>query len=310
MPSCRVNLRIVRNFAKLVLFFSLNFFIIFAASAVFRFLAVWVDWVKYLPAKPETAVSMITSAAHWALSLSLFTSIIITLNYAIRRNYYVLMAVPCVMLLSFFICFAITLGLEHLRSLQSAPGQTVSIDDNGLILSNTLSGNETAVVLLGGTDGPRIAAVPNQPLLYLQNPVAGTELPPIPFGDDTPWFLKSLAIDIRLNAESLQRKFNEGFFPYLFYSGSLVFMLCSLGYAVKFSVWPLANLFLAALAFRGILSLETFLSSAEMRELLSSFMYPALASASVPLFFLGFGILLNLYTLLVYAAKRRDDDED
>jgi hypothetical protein len=91
-----------------------------------------------------------------------------------------------------------------------------------LILSNGLTKNETAVVLLEGTLnplGPRIAAFPGQPLVYQQTASGNFELPPVQFGDDTPWFLKSLAIDIRLNAEMFKLKFQEGIFSYLFYAG-------------------------------------------------------------------------------------------
>jgi hypothetical protein len=107
-----------------------------------------------------------------------------------------------------------------------------------------------------------------------------------------------------------QQKFTEGFFSYLFYVGSFIFMLCSLGYAVKFSVWPLANLFLAALAFRGILALKTFLNTPELQELTGSFLNNLIPAAlMLPLFFISFGLLINIYSFLVFIAKRRHDDE-
>nr|AGS52371.1 hypothetical protein [uncultured bacterium contig00073] len=184
-----------------------------------------------------------------------------------------------------------------------------------MILSNSLNRNETAVVLLKGTDdpvGPRVIAVPGQPLVFQETAASSSfDLPPVPFGNDTPWFLNSLAIDIRLNAEMFQRKFNEGLIPYLIYVFPLIFLLCSLGNVIKFSVWPIANLFLGILAFYGVLSLETFLNMPEMQYIIDSYLNGMIpVTLAVPLIFLGFGILLNLYSVLAYVARRKDNDED
>jgi hypothetical protein len=296
-----------------MLFFSLNFLIIFLVAAGLKFLSLRVEWAKNLPPKPETSLSLFIAAAHWALSLTLFSSIILVLNYAVRRSYFALMAVVSVMLLSFLFSFGISSALEQWESVPSAQTSGITLGERGLILSNSLNRNETAVVLLKGTSdpfGPRVTAIPGRPLLYHENAGANFDLPPVPFGDTTPWFLRSLSIDIRLNAEMFQRKINEGFFSYLLYAGSLIFLLCSLGFAIKFSVWPLANLFLAALAFRGILMLGTFFNTPEMQEITGSFLRNAVpVSFAVPLIFLGSGILVNLYSILVFAARRRNDDE-
>jgi len=168
--------------------------------------------------------------------------------------------------------------------------------------------------LLNGTAdplGPRVIAIPDQPMAYHRTASAGFELPPVPFGDDTPWFLKDVEIDIRLNAEMFQRKFSQGFLSYLFYVGSLIYLLCSLGYVIKFSAWPLANLFLSILAFRGILALNTFFNTQEMQMITASFLNNRIPVVyALPFIFLGFGTLVNLYSLLVFAAKRRVDDDD
>jgi hypothetical protein len=158
--------------------------------------------------------------------------------------------------------------------------------------------------------GPRVVALPGQPLIFQEAASASFDLPPVPFGDNTPWFLESLFIDIRLNAENLQKKFTDGFIPFFFYAGSLIFLLCSLGYAIKFSAWPLANLFLGILAFRGILAFEAFFNTPEMQEIAGSFLKDMLpVSLAAPLIFLGLGLLLHLYSFLVFVSKRRDNDE-
>jgi len=296
-----------------VVFFSLTFVIIFAVAAGVRFLELRVEWAKNLPPKPETSLTLFLAAAYWALSFTLFSSIIVTLNYAGRRNYFPLMTIIFVMSLSFIFCFGITTALEHGKTVPPAQTMGMPIGTKGLILSNSLNRNETAIILLRGTSepfGPRVVTIPGQPLAFQEAVSANFDLPPIPFADETPWFLKSLSIDIRLNAERLQQKFREGFDSYFVYAGSLIFMLCSLGFAIKFSVWPLANLFIAALAFRGILILETFFNTPETQEIINSFLDNKLpVQFALPLLFFGFGMLVYVYSFLVFAVKRRDDDD-
>jgi len=224
------------------------------------------------------------------------------------------MSVVCVMVLSAIFCFGINTALEQWKAVPPLYTSGVQLGGKGLMLSNGLTKNETAVVLLEGTEnplGPRVVAIPGQPLVYQQAAGGNFELPPVQFGDDTPWFLKSIAIDIKLNSEMFRQKFQEGILSYLFYAGSLIFLLCSLAYAVKFSVWPLANLFLASLVFRGVLSFNTFFTSPSMMEIIDSFLNNLIPlSAALPLFFLLTGGLVNLYSLLSYAAKRRHDDDN
>ena len=297
----------------MAIFFSLTFVIIFAVSAGVRFLELRVDWAKNLPPKPETSLTLFIAAANWALSLTLFSSIIVSLNYAIRRNYSAFMTIICVMSLSFILCFGITSALEHGKTVPPAQTMGIPLGAKGLILSNSLSRSEASVILLSGSLeplGPRVVAISGQPLIFQETASANFDLPPVPFVDETPWFLKSLSIDVRLNAETLLQKFREGFFSYFIYAGSLIFLLCSLGYAVKFSVWPLANLFIAALVFRGILMLETFFNTPEMQEITRSFLDNKLpVPLALPLLFFAFGVLVYLYSFLVFAVKRRDDDD-
>jgi len=305
---------IVKHLAKLALFFSLSFAIIFLAATGVRYLSLWVEWARTLPQKPETYLTLIISAAHWALSLALYMSMLLALSYAARRRYFAPMTVICIFVLSMFFCFSFSLALDHWKYVPSAHSGVHQLGDRGLILSNSLDGNETAVILLKGMAeplGPRVTAIPDRPLAFQESTTnASLDLPPVPFGDDTPWFLQSLIIDIRLSEEQLQKRFSEGFASFFIYSGAMIFLLSSLGFAIKFSVWPLANLFLGMLAFRGILAVETFFNSAEMQELFSAFLKNMIPSSmAVPLLFFGFGLLIHVYSILVFIAKRRDDND-
>jgi len=218
------------------------------------------------------------------------------------------------MTLSLVFCFGFSFALENWKSVPPAQSAGIPLGGKGLILSNSLNRNETAVVLLKGTAeplGPRVTAIPGQPLLFHETVNANFDLPPVPFTDITPWFLKSFYIDIRLNAEIFQKRFVEGFIPFLIHSGSLIFLLCSLGFAIKFSAWPLANLFIGILAFRGVLALETFFYSPEMQDIFDSFFKNLMpVEFAVPLIFIGFGVMVHFYSFLVFIVKRRDRDDD
>ena len=304
----------MKSFAKLALFFSLSFAIVFVGAIGVRYLILRVEWARILPQRPEAFLTTIISAAHWALSLAMYTSILLSLSYVARRRYFAPMSVVCVMVLSLLFNFGISFALFHWESVPSAETNFKPMGEKGLILSNNLNRNETAVVLLNGTSdplGPRVTAIPDRPLSFQESTAnANISLPPIPFVDDSPWFIKSFSIDLKLSDEQLQKRYAEGIFSYLLYAGSLVFMLSSLGLFInKFSVWPLANLFLGLLAFRGILAVEIFFNSPEMQDLLSSFFKNILpAPMVVPLIFFAFGLLLHTYSILFYVAKRRNED--
>ena len=304
----------MRKLAKLTIFFSLIFIIVFIAVTGIRFLSLRVEWAKNLPPKPETSLTLLITAAHWALSAALFCSIIIAVNYSLRNGIFALVSLICVMSLSFLFTFGVSTALERWKSVAPSKSPGITLGGKGLILSNALNKNETAVILLNGAAdplGPRVIAIPERPLVYQRSASGSFDLPPIPFGDDTPWFLKDIEIDIRLNAEMFQQKYLQGFLSYLFYVGSLIYLLCSLSYVIKFSAWPLANFFLSILAFRGILALNTFFNTQEMQIITASFLDNKIPAAkALPFIFLGFGTLINLYSLLVFAAKRRVNDDD
>ena len=321
----------MRNFARLILYYSLTFIIIFAAVTGLKYLSLQVDWAKILPPNPETPLTLLITSAHWALALTLFSSIILTINYIVRRGFFPLVSIISVMVLSIVFCYGISFALNQMKFMPSAQVEpaagiqsgessgaaAVPLGEKGLILSNSLNRNVTAIILLEGTAdpyGPRVIAIPGQPLTYVEAsnlPDTPLILPPIPFTDNTPWFLKSLDIDIRMNAEMFQQKFSEGILSYLTYVGSFIFILCSLGYLIKFSAWPLANLFLAMIAFRGIISLGTFFNAPEIQDIIGIFLNnKLLTSLALPLLFVGFGILVYIYTMLTAAAKRKNDNDD
>jgi len=310
-----VMLNIVRKLVKLVIFYSLCFAILFLGTTVLRFLILRIEWVRTLSQEREAVLVELITAARWALSLAVYGGVLLGLSYSVRREVFAPAAILCVGLLTIGFTFGIGQLIERWEGVPPAKTLAQPLGSPGLILSNNVRPAGTILVLLEGSakpGGSRVVATPGKPLLY-QEKFAGKDLsllslPPAPFSDNCPWFLKSLAIDLRLNAENMRRQVNAGWLPFLIYAGTLVFLLCSLMFILKFSAWPLANLFLGCLAFRGILALELFFRTPEMQDIFDSFLQNRLPRAwAVPLIFCGVGLLAQLYSFLVYLVKRQSN---
>ena len=305
-----VNLNIVRKLVNLALFFTLSFVILFLVSTGLRFLTLRIEWIRALSPAQEAAMGDLITAARWALSLGLYGGILIGLSYAVRHEIFSPTAILCVALLTICFTYGIILTLERWEQTPFTATQAQSLGQPGLILANSVRPESTVIVLLQGPQQPggsRVVATPGKPLLY-QEEFAGKDLslyslPPAPFGDDTPWFLKSLAIDLRLNAEILKQHYADTF-SFWIYTGSLIFLLCSLMFILKLTAWPLANLVVGCLAFRGVLALEIFFNTPEMQEIFDSILQNRLPlSMAVPLIFCAVGLLGFLYLFLVFLVK-------
>jgi len=310
-----VILNIVRKLVKLVLFYSLSFVILFLGATGLRFLELRIEWIRALSQEQEAVLLELMTAARWALSLAIFGGVLLGLSYAVRREVFALTAIPCIALLTIGFTFGIGQLIASWENVPPAKIPIQPLGKPGLILSNNVRPAGTVLILLEGSvkpSGSRVVATPGKPLLY-QEKFPGKDmsllsLPPAPFSDNCPWFLRSLAIDLRLNAENVRRQMNAGLLPFLVYAGTLVFLLCSLMFIMKLSAWPLANLFLGCLAFRGVLALELFFKTPEMQDVFDSFLQNRLpVSWVVPLIFCAVGLLAFLYSFLVYLVKRQSN---
>jgi hypothetical protein len=305
----------VRKLLKLVLFYSLSFALLFLITTGLRFFILRVEWIRALSQEQGAILADLIIAARWALSLCLYGGILIGLSYVVRKRVFAPVALPCIFALTLVFIWGVGLLVENVKNVPSAKTRDQPLGKPGLILSNTILPSGTVIVLLEGPANPggsRVVATPGKPMLH-QPEFAGknlaiTDLPPAPFINDCPWFLKSLAIDLRLNAEILWRHLDIGLLPFLIQTGSLVFFLCSLMFIFRLSAWPLVDLFLGCLAFRGVLSLEIFFHTPETQEVFNSFLQNRLPlSLVVPLIFCGVGALFCLYSFLVYLIKGRYD---
>ena len=276
---------------------------LFLAMSGIRFMALRLEWIS--------GRADFISAARWALSLSLYGGILLGLVYAVLQRVFAPAAILCIFLLSLGFVTGIGRGLENLSNLPATRDR--SLGGPGLILANPGIAQGTAVVLLRGPGEPaaaRVLAVPGSPMVF-QEEFAGMDhslvtMPAAPFNSGTPWFLQSIAADLRLSAENLYRRLGEGLPSFLLYAGSLVFLLTSFMFVFRLGAWPMANLFLGLPAFRGVLALETFFNANEIQEVFGSFFQGRLSvSLVVPGIFLIVGALAHLYSVLAHLARRQ-----
>jgi len=303
----------MKNLAKLTLFFSLNFTILFAAAVLLGLLASWIEFARFIPLGTASAKN-ITDLAWNALPVALYLAILLTLSYTARRNMPIPLAISGTLLLACIVYMGLALGISRagLMELNFRPASAVQ-GAPGLILSRS---ENVMILLRDSTDiwGPRVVSLPGQPLIYQDIPMGPNNtvlpLPPLPFGDTTPWFARSLAIDFSLSAAELRGRLEYGLIPFAVYAFSLVLLLASLRFVLGLTHWPLANLFLGALVFRGIVSLEGFLNSREINTMIDSFLPGQVPPLFItPVIFGALALLVIFYTLLARIVRpRRDED--
>jgi hypothetical protein len=307
----------VSKLVKLAVYFFLCFIGLFLVAAGIRFLSTRLEWTRLLTLQPETLQSELAAVLQWGLSFGLYGSIILGLCYTSHERVFAPMAMLLIALLAVVLAYGVSLGLENLESMAIQKKTTQPIGGPGLILANPTRPNSIVVVLLDGPSKPggaRVVALPDRPMAYQETfpgKDASIGIPLAPIGEESPWFFKSIAIDLKLSAENLQQRYNEGLLSFLVYTGALAVLLISFLFIMHLSVWPLANFFLCCLAFRGVLSLETLLNSPDVQNFFNSLLQNYLPlSAVVPMIFCIAGLLIYLYSFLVYIAKRKSGYEE
>ena len=304
----------MKNIAKLTLFFSLNFTILFLAAILLALLSAWIDFARFIPLGAWYGAT-IRELAWSAIPVALYLSILLTLSYTARRTIPIPLAIAGILVLACVFSMGISFGISRagplevtfrpVSSLQAEPGLILSRSGNAMILLR-----ESADIW-----GPRVVSLPGQPLIYQEVPLGPNNtiltLPPLPFEDNTPWFVRSLAIDFALSTAELRGRLEDSLFSFAIYAFSLVLLLASMRFILGLSHWPLANLFLGALAFRGIVGLEGFLNAREINAMIDSFLPGQLPPMFItPAIFGALALLVIFYTLLIRIVRPRRSEDD
>jgi hypothetical protein len=300
----------VKNLAQLVLFFSITFILSLLMVSGIRFLFVWIEAVRTIPAQTVEPVTAFFAALRSVFSTAIYCTVLLSLSYSSRRTMPVAFSMCLIFLLTVVFSFGLSLALYRLETVESTV--TVvhkTLGESGLRLKSA----EVTIVIAGDpadVTSPRVVAIPDQPLIYQQTPRmiqnAYLALPPATFFRNESWFITSLGLDFGLVSEQIMARLHEGFFFFGIYLLSLALLLSSFRFVFDFSSWPLANLFFGVLIFRGILTFEVFLDAEEIQNLIGFFagrlIPPGFFS---PAIYTGMALLITLYTLLADAARGR-----
>jgi hypothetical protein len=299
----------VKNLARLVLFFSISFILSFLLTTGARYLYLWLEAARTIPARPAGGFLAWIAAARVALPVAVYASLLLTLSYTVRRDMGILLSITGLFILICLAAGGAALGLSSLTALARPPAgeRPATLGGPGLMLTQ----GDTVMVLLDTPENPRgsrVVSIPGRPLIYQAEPPGPNNsilaLPRAAFRGEGPYFMTSLFLDLSLTAGQLETRLREGLFSFGIYLGGLCLLLVSLRFILELTAWPLANLFLSALVFRGILAFETLLDSAEIQTLVGGFLGPRILPGWIsPLAFSALGVLILIYTILVSIAR-------
>jgi hypothetical protein len=302
----------VKNFARLVMFFSLSFAALFFFASIVRYFQIRIEAVRRFPPNPDQPLEDLFFAIRWALPATIYTSLLFGLSYSVKHRIPAPLSMFCLLILASALGFAALAASDRLVRFPGPASLGKSLGGPGLLLRQ----GDNAMVLLGdpgGDGGPRVVSIPGSPLNFQRFPGPGNSvlnLPSIPFRTGTAWFLQSLIIDFSLAGRQMADRFVEGPLFFLIYAAALIFLLSSLRFILDIGNWPLANLFLGALVFRGVLSLEIFLNSREIHDFLAGFIGDRIPPSLIsPLAFCFLGFLVCLYSGLSFLAARKTDGD-
>jgi hypothetical protein len=304
----------VKGLARLIIFFTLCFILTLVLSSLCVFAGRLLDAAIHIPALPIALIPALLGSLRACIPQTIYITVLLTLSYAARRNIPFPLAFVCLFLLVFSASGGLYLGTVRADRFDSLARTDTprTLGSPGLILSQ---GNISMVLLEkpGQERGARVVSLPGQSLLYQSVPLGpGNQVLPLPqaaFRAPLPYFLQSMFLDFSLAGARYETLLTQGFHYFIAYLASVSLFLCSLGFLFRVSVWPLANVFIGVLAFRGVLAFETFINSREVLELLSEYVESGIPRPFISaLIFALAAALIILYSLLARLARRRRSD--
>ncbi|MDR2702493.1 MAG: hypothetical protein LBB72_08690 [Spirochaetaceae bacterium] len=298
----------MKNFAKLVLFFCFSFIVILLAASLIALLQEQTALAVLFPPGPSSSGGNLFIHLGNSIPAAFYLAILLGISYASRRNMIYPAALTIMLVLALILGSAAMFGIESLSQLGDFTVQSnppADLVQPGLILNQ--SGGTRVVFLEDPLEngGARAVSIAGQALYYQGQGSTSTRIP-LPFTEEKNSLLAGISGDFTQSFRAFNAWYKAGFLPYWLYTGSLAVFLLSLGCLVNISFWSLANLFLAALAFRGALALEAFLNQPDINALIGSFAGSIIPPPMInPLIFFTAGVLILLYSGLVYLARGR-----
>jgi hypothetical protein len=293
----------VKNFAKLVLFFCFSFIGILLAASLLSLLQAQAGLAVLFPSVSSQGLLHLGSS----ISAAFYLTILLGLGYASRRRMLYPAVFVIMLVLALVLGSAAILGLENFSQqgdLTVDASPHADLVQPGFILNQ--GGTQFVFLESPLKNGSSRAVSSAGQALYYQGQGSMSAQTPLPFTEEKNGLLDGIARDFSQSFRTFSARYKAGFLSYWLYTGSLAVFLLSLGCLVNISFWSLANLFFAALAFRGALALESFLNQPDIHSLLGSFAGRIIPESLInPLIFFIAGTLILLYSGLIYLARGR-----
>jgi hypothetical protein len=305
----------VKSLARLILFFSITFILLLLISGILLFFSRWIQNSLRIPEQSLAVGTELFWAFKKALSFTLYTTILLSLSYSVRKSVGALPALFILTLGGTLLSAGLTEGLKNLSApptsatLSSMVYKSRALGGSGLIRAYTTESGSTIQAVLNGSGeerGSLIAMEGTNALHKIDFPAPGTVVWKNPFDQGSIDTLRNLEGELFLSSDLFFHRADQGWLSLLIFAGTLSLFLASFQFVLRLTAWPLANLFLGALLFRFLVLLEQGIYSEEATGfigILSQGLLPE--SLMAPAALLALTVLLNTYTLLLYLSRDR-----
>ncbi len=250
-----------------------------------------------------------------ALSFTLYGTVLISLSYSVRKTVGALPTLIVITLSGTLLSGGITEGLKTISAspvsatMAKLLYQPKALGEPGLIRAYTTESGVTVQAVLGDSgiaQGSAIVMEGTKALRKVDFPAPGTVVWKNPFEQGTIGTIRTLEEELFLSSDRLFRRADQGWLDILVFALTLSFFLASFQFVFRLTAWPLANLFLGALIFRFLVFFEQAIYSEEATQFIGVLSQGFLPESMVtPAALVALGILLNIYSLLLYLAQDR-----
>jgi hypothetical protein len=291
----------MKNIVRLVFVFSIWFVVLFVVP--------WVIYWLHIRLEPlsEQGIPWVM-----VLPITLYGTMLVGLRYTARVSMPIFLSIISLVILGLGWTGILALGISRIRAIPVPISQDkiLSLGESGLLLSQA----DKSVVFLSDPhkpQSPRVIFVQDKPLVYEPVPQAdsfseiqGMSL--IPFRINAPASLQGISNDLVSTATQFNTRLNQGFIPFIIYAGGLMVLLSALRVIFTLGAWPLANLCVGILVFRGGLALEAWLNTPRVQNDIFSLVGERIPKPLLsPLLLYLLGLLLLLYTAVFHLVKSR-----
>jgi hypothetical protein len=288
---------------------------VFSIGFVVLFVVPWVMYWFYIRLEPSVQAGLVSErGSFWVmvLPITIYGTMLVGLRYTARVSMPISLSIMSLVILGIGWTGVLTLGISRIQAIPVPLSQDkiFSLGEPGLLLSQT----DTSEVFLSDPhkpQSPQVISVQDKPLVYEPVPhadalsgIRGMSLSP--FRINAPAALQGISHDLASTATQLNTRLNQGFIPFIIYVGGLMVLLSSLRVIFTLGAWPLANLCIGMVVFRGVLALEALLNTPRIQSDLYSLVgerIPKPLLGSLLLYLLG--LFLILYTVVFQLVKSR-----